>query len=144
PCRRVMGMPGQRWQASKKRGFSMTRCNCESTSQATKFSCTVATGSASKRWSSAAEDERPAWQPRRWLTGRSLSFLSMLMMAVNRYGDVFQYFITSSYLRRPFSSLFGQLLHKQCGRLRGFRGVLFHQERARRAATCAQELISVM
>jgi hypothetical protein len=26
----------------------------------------------------------------------------------------------------------------------GFRGVLFHQERARRAATCAQELISVM
>src|SRR6516162_1264452 len=25
------------------------------------------------------------------------------MMAVNRHGDVFQYLITSSYLRRPFS-----------------------------------------
>src|SRR6516164_2397415 len=36
-------------------------------------------------------DERPAWQRRRWLTGRSLSFLSMLMLAVNRHGDVFQY-----------------------------------------------------
>jgi len=27
----------------------------------------------------------------------------MLMMAVNRHGDVFEYFITSSYLRHPFS-----------------------------------------
>jgi hypothetical protein len=32
----------------------MTRRNCESTSQATKFSRTLATGSASKRWSCAA------------------------------------------------------------------------------------------
>jgi hypothetical protein len=32
----------------------MTRCNCESTSQVTKFSCTLTTGSASKRWSCAA------------------------------------------------------------------------------------------
>ena len=45
----------------------------------------------------------------------------------------------------PFFALcWVNCLHKQCGRLSGFRGVLFHQERARRAATCAQELISVM
>src|SRR6266446_8860958 len=40
--------------ASRERGLSMTRCNCESTSQATRFSRTVTTGSASKRCSCAS------------------------------------------------------------------------------------------
>ena len=40
-------LSGSHSPVSKKRGSSMTRCNCESTSQATKFSRTLATGSAS-------------------------------------------------------------------------------------------------
>src|SRR5262249_11944229 len=42
-------LSGSHSPVSRKRGLSMTRCNCESTSQATKFSRTVTTGSVSKR-----------------------------------------------------------------------------------------------
>jgi len=40
---------GSHSPVSRKRGLSMTRCNCESTSQATKFSRTVLTRSVSNR-----------------------------------------------------------------------------------------------
>src|SRR5262249_12801376 len=46
-------LSGSHSPVSRKRGLSMTRCKCESTSQATKFSRTVTTGSASKRGSCA-------------------------------------------------------------------------------------------
>ena len=69
----------------------------------------------------------------------------MLMMAVNRHGDVFEYFVTSSYLRRPFSLFVGSAVCTSNVVAYAASGVCsFTKSGLAGQLTCAQELISVM